>query len=82
MAIILIHLRRIVLLVTVAYLCGTLVKKLLYGTAVRYPKINNLLFTKRFHCQLWVYLYTVYLYVVVLNCIGWNQLNVLDFFLQ
>lgn len=80
MAIILIHLRRIVLLVTVAYLCGTLVKKLLYG--VRYPKINNLLFTKRLHCQLWVYLYTVYLYVVVLNCVGWNQLNVLELFLQ
>ncbi|XP_053686946.1 serine-rich adhesin for platelets-like [Sabethes cyaneus] len=61
MAIILIHLRRILLLVTVAYLCGTLVKKLVYG--VRYPKINSLLFTKRLHCQLWVYLYTIYLYL-------------------
>lgn len=79
MAIILIHLRRILLLVTIAYLCGTLVKKLLHG--VRYPKVNNLLFTKRLHFQLWVYLYTVYVYVVVLNCLGWNQINFFENFL-
>lgn len=80
MAIILIHLRRILLLVTVAYLCGTLVKKLVYG--VRYQKINSLLFTKRLHCQLFVYLYVVYLYMVVVNCVGWNQINVFENFFQ
>ncbi|KFB50314.1 AGAP004875-PA-like protein [Anopheles sinensis] len=83
MAILLIHLRRILLLVTVVYLVGALVRKLLYGgTAVATLRSSGFLFAKRLHLQPWVYIYTFYLYALVQTGAGWNELNLFDNFFR
>ncbi|XP_041771503.1 uncharacterized protein LOC121593316 isoform X2 [Anopheles merus] len=65
MAILLIHLRRILLLVTVVYLVGALVRKLLYGKTAAILRssrsVGGFLFAKRLHLQPWFYIYTFYL---------------------
>lgn len=70
MALILIHLRRIILLVTVVYLGGLLLRKLLTTRGSRYPKF----FCRRVHFQPWVYVYTIYTYI--LTCSVFNVRNV------
>ena len=80
MALILIHLRRILLLLTVVYLCADITDSAFYG--VKYSKINSNLVGKNLHVQLWLYIYTIYLYILVINWFGfvftWNQLNFLS----
>uniref|UniRef100_A0A182IUI9 Uncharacterized protein n=1 Tax=Anopheles atroparvus TaxID=41427 RepID=A0A182IUI9_ANOAO len=86
MAILLIHLRRILLLVTVVYLVGELVRKLLYGgtaAVLRSTKsAGGFLFAKRLHLQPWLYIYTFYLYALVQHGAGWNELNLFDNFFR
>uniref|UniRef100_A0A182JTE3 Uncharacterized protein n=1 Tax=Anopheles christyi TaxID=43041 RepID=A0A182JTE3_9DIPT len=86
MAILLIHLRRILLLVTVVYLVGEFVRKLVYGGTAAVLRssrsVGGFLFAKRLHLQPWFYIYTFYLYVLVQNGAGWNQLNLFDNFFR
>jgi hypothetical protein len=72
MAILLVHLRRIILLVTVVYLGGAIVKRLWNG--VRYAKIST---SKRLNVQAWTYLYTLYTYFMIVHYFSWEQLNLL-----
>jgi hypothetical protein len=74
MAILLVHLRRIILLVTVVYLSGTVLKRLITG--VKYSKIPHISFVlKRLHFQSWTYIYTLYTYFMIVNYFTWNQMN-------
>uniref|UniRef100_A0A182WMM4 Uncharacterized protein n=1 Tax=Anopheles minimus TaxID=112268 RepID=A0A182WMM4_9DIPT len=86
MAILLIHLRRILLLVTVVYLVGAFVQKLLYGGTAAILRssrtVSGFLFAKRLHLQPWFYIYTVYLYALLQNGPGFNQLNLFDNFFR
>ncbi|XP_053676911.1 uncharacterized protein LOC128727070 [Anopheles nili] len=82
MAILLIHLRRILLLVTVVYLAGVFVRRLLYGGTAAVLRSSrsagSFLFAKRLHLQPWFYIYTFYLYALVDGIVDWNQLNLFD----
>ncbi|XP_055841100.1 uncharacterized protein LOC129908546 [Episyrphus balteatus] len=68
MAILLVHLRRIILLLSIVYFGGAFVRKLL--TDSRRAHLHQLRKTfpsKHLHFQAWAYIYTGYAYVVLVN---------------
>lgn len=82
MAIILIHLRRLLLLCTIIYLCGVLLRKLFYGRwlAESAQKFHaKFAKSKRAHLNNWCYLYATYCYALVLVVVNWSELLRLSF---
>ncbi|XP_050090984.1 uncharacterized protein LOC126574685 [Anopheles aquasalis] len=88
MAILLVHLRRILLLITVVYLAGELGNRLLHGGGMATGRIEryrgDVLVRKahRLHVQPWAYIYTMYLYALLLNGGAWNERNLFDNFFR
>ncbi|XP_049542675.1 uncharacterized protein LOC125955581 [Anopheles darlingi] len=88
MAILLVHLRRILLLVTVVYLAGELGHRLLHGggmAAGRTERYRGDVLPRkphRLHVQPWAYIYTIYLYALLLNGGAWNERNLFDNFFR
>ncbi|KAL9904177.1 uncharacterized protein LOC119632153 [Glossina fuscipes] len=86
MAIILVHLRRIILLMSIVYLSGAFIRKLLTDSRHVYLlQINGgkpLLWAKHLHFQWWAYIYTIYAYVVLVNYVNMRRFtNMLEFFI-
>jgi hypothetical protein len=77
MAILLIHLRRILLMCCILYLSCDLLSQL-----ARNVKSQNchLVAKKGYKLQFWTYIYTIYAYsVVIVNGLRWDHLNIFDF---
>ncbi|XP_068149156.1 uncharacterized protein [Drosophila tropicalis] len=95
MALVLIHLRRLILLLSVVYLTGGMFRRLLTGHDDGYDD-DHLLQSKRvdhskdntwlkvpLHFQWWAYIYTCYVYVVLVNYASMRRLtNLVEFFLH
>ncbi|XP_039966314.1 uncharacterized protein LOC126761812 [Bactrocera neohumeralis] len=84
MAILLVHLRRLILLMSIVYLSGTVMRRLLSESRHNYLQhINGKAFAARhLHFQAWAYIYTAYAYVVLVNYVSVRRLtNLLEFFL-
>lgn len=82
MAIILIHLRRLLLICTTIYLSGILLRRLFDGRCLgKSTQKLNLKVTKRSsaHLNNWCYLYAFYSYVLVLVVINWSELLRISF---
>lgn len=73
MAMLVTHLRRIVLLFTLVYLFSDFVESTFCG--VQRSQVN---FHKKLHIQLWVYIYTVYIYALLENCSMRENLNMFN----
>lgn len=72
MAILLIHLRRIILIFAVIYLISAVLSKLVFGANNRkYTKLSRARpFGRRVHFQLWTYVYALYIYTVICNWVN------------
>ncbi|XP_017487903.1 PREDICTED: uncharacterized protein LOC108376226 [Rhagoletis zephyria] len=84
MAILLVHLRRLILLMSIVYLSGAVMRRLLSESRhIHLQHINGKTFAARhLHFQAWAYIYTVYAYVVLVNYVSVRRLtNMLEFFL-
>ena len=73
MAMLVTHLRRIVLLFAIVYLVSALIKKVYFG--FHHTQLNT---HKNLHIQLWVYIYTIYFYALLANNSIRENLNVLN----
>ncbi|XP_075163643.1 uncharacterized protein LOC142236257 [Haematobia irritans] len=80
MAILLVHLRRLILLMSIIYLSGAFVRKLLNGSRQAYLLHMNgsgggksMLWAKHLHFQWWAYIYTCYAYVVLVNYVNMRR---------
>lgn len=85
MAIILIHLRRILLLFTVIYLSGILLKRLFYarlGENTQKIRLNLSKKSRTHHLRSWCYIYAIYSYIVLLSVINWSELLRISFSLM
>lgn len=74
MAILLIHFRRILLIIAVIYMSGSLLSKIIQiakctNSSIRFNSKRRI----TGQLQTWVYLYTVYSYVLILNSFRWNK---------
>ncbi|KAH8415594.1 hypothetical protein KR222_005923 [Zaprionus bogoriensis] len=95
MALLLVHLRRLILLLSVVYLSGTVFRRLLterqrshahllppsgFG---RWGRGRSGSWTKDpLHFQWWAYIYTCYAYLVLINYVNMRRLtNLIEFFL-
>ncbi|XP_036337423.1 uncharacterized protein LOC118747479 [Rhagoletis pomonella] len=85
MAILLVHLRRLILLLSIVYLSGAVMRRLLSESRHIHLQqhINGKTFAARhLHFQAWAYIYTAYAYVVLVNYVSVRRLtNMLEFFL-
>lgn len=82
MAIILIHMRRLLLLFTTIYLSSVLLRRLFYGRLLgENAQKLNLKLTKKnsAHMINWCYLYAIYSYAIILVVINWSDLLRLSF---
>lgn len=77
MAIVLIHLRRLLLLCTIIYLSGILLRRLFYGRWLgESVQKLHLKFAKKnqAHLNNWCYLYAIYSYALILVVVNWSEL--------
>ncbi|XP_037939355.1 uncharacterized protein LOC119674795 [Teleopsis dalmanni] len=84
MAILLVHLRRLILLMSVVYLSGALVRKLLSDARHAYILQWNgkMTWSKQLHFQYWAYIYTIYTYLLLVNSVSVRRFtNLLEYFL-
>ncbi|KAH8301227.1 hypothetical protein KR018_008807 [Drosophila ironensis] len=92
MALLLVHLRRLILLLSVVYLTGAVFRRLLTERHHAYVLQSNG-FTgltgrlrspkEPYHFQWWAYIYTCYSYAVLVNYVNMRRLtNLIEFFLQ
>ncbi|XP_053956491.1 uncharacterized protein LOC128862091 [Anastrepha ludens] len=84
MAILLVHLRRLILLMSIVYLSGAVMRRLLSESRHTYLQhINGRMFTARhLHFQACSYIYTAYAYLVLVNYVSVRRFtNMLEFFL-
>ncbi|KAI8126451.1 hypothetical protein CVS40_3732 [Lucilia cuprina] len=87
MAILLVHLRRLILLISIVYLSGAFVRKLLTDSRHAYFLLimhmnGKTLWAKHLHFQWWAYIYTCYAYVVLVNYVNMRRFtNMLEIFL-
>ncbi|XP_032597999.1 uncharacterized protein LOC116806083 [Drosophila grimshawi] len=84
MALLLVHLRRLILLLSVVYLSGAAIRRLLterHHAYVLQPSRSR--WTKDpLHFQWWAYIYTCYAYVLLVNYVSMRRLtNLIEFFL-
>ncbi|XP_061387436.1 uncharacterized protein LOC133329562 [Musca vetustissima] len=81
MAILLVHLRRLILLISIVYLSGAFVRKLLTDSRQAYLVHMNsgksLLWAKHLHFQWWAYIYTCYAYIVLVNYVNMRRYTTL-----
>ncbi|KAH8360348.1 uncharacterized protein LOC110190313 [Drosophila serrata] len=95
MALLLVHLRRLILLLTVVYLSGAVFRRLLTERHHAYVLQSNGFMgfgrlrgggggsKEPYHFQWWAYIYTCYAYVVLVNYVSMRRLtNLIEFFLQ
>ncbi|XP_017026315.1 uncharacterized protein [Drosophila kikkawai] len=95
MALLLVHLRRLILLLTVVYLSGAVFRRLLTERHHSYVLQSNGFMgfgrlrgggggsKEPYHFQWWAYIYTCYAYVVLVNYVSMRRLtNLIEFFLQ
>jgi hypothetical protein len=77
MAIVLIHLRRIILMCCILYLACDLIAEVAEG--VRSQSYQVLGRRKNFKLQFWTHIYVIYSYVLIMtNGFRWEQLNVFE----
>lgn len=97
MAILLVHLRRLILLCSIIYLSGAFVRKLLTDSRQAYLLHmhsngggiagvggggKSLQWAKHLHFQWWAYIYTCYAYIVLVNYVNMRRYTtMLEFFL-
>ncbi|KAH8379820.1 hypothetical protein KR009_007420 [Drosophila setifemur] len=93
MAMLLVHLRRLILLLSVVYLSGAVFRRLLTERHHAYALQSNGFISfgrfrggggsKPYHFQWWAYIYTCYTYAVLVNYVQMRRLtNLIEFFLQ
>ncbi|XP_030373188.1 uncharacterized protein LOC115623121 [Scaptodrosophila lebanonensis] len=89
MALLLVHLRRLILLLSVVYLAGAVFRRLLterhhaHMLQLGGGPYNNNWTSKPLHFQWWAYIYTCYAYVVLVNYVNLRQLtNLIEFLLS
>ncbi|EDV39685.2 uncharacterized protein Dana_GF20112, isoform A [Drosophila ananassae] len=92
MALLLVHLRRLILLLSVVYLSGSVIRRLLTERHHAYALQSNGFGRRRgrgwgakeaYHFQWWAYIYTCYGYVVLVNYVNMRRLtNLIEFFFQ
>lgn len=73
MAILLIHLRRLIIILSLVYVLIDIVRRFL--TTIRRRQIGNPIPWSRgsLHVKLWIYIYTVYTYVMIFGGIEWSR---------
>ncbi|XP_017841660.2 uncharacterized protein LOC108599366 [Drosophila busckii] len=92
MALLLVHLRRLILLLSVVYLSGSVFRRLFTERHHAHVLQRNNGFgdighrcswtKERFHFQWWAYIYTCYAYVILVNYVNMRRLtNLIEFFL-
>ncbi|EDW73289.1 uncharacterized protein Dwil_GK17470 [Drosophila willistoni] len=79
MALTLIHLRRLILLLSIVYLAGEMLRRLFTGhddapDDVDYSKDDTWMGVP-WHLHWWAYIYTCYVYAVVVNYVTFRHLN-------
>ncbi|SPP77371.1 uncharacterized protein LOC117579871 [Drosophila guanche] len=94
MVLLLVHLRRLILLLTVVHLCGTVFRRLVterhhayvlqpYGIQGVGRLRSGAWFKEPLHVQWWAYIYTCYGYCVLVNYVSMRRLtNLIEFFLN
>ncbi|KAH8259578.1 hypothetical protein KR026_006845 [Drosophila bipectinata] len=95
MALLLVHLRRLILLLSVVYLSGSVFRRLLTERHHAYALKSNGFsglgrlrgsrggLKEPYHFQWWAYIYTCYGYAVLVNYVSMQRLtNLIEFFFQ
>lgn len=81
MAMLLVHIRRVVLLLTISYLIEKIFKRLCSIFIIHRRSYSILtLRKKQLHFHLWLYLYVIYIYLLIINLIDWNNIVTINLF--